>query len=64
MTTSPAPTAANPHRVGKELKFAFLGSRSARRGDYRVICRIDDEIRRVTVVLIEHRADAYGSRGG
>jgi len=36
---------------------------SARRGDYRVIYRIDEEARRVDVAAVEHRSDAYRSRG-
>ena len=32
--------AANPHRVGKPPKLWLTGLHSARRGDYRVICRI------------------------
>ena len=55
--------AANPHRVGKELSLALAGPHSARRGDYRVIYRIDDDARRVDVVGTEHRADAYRPRG-
>ncbi len=31
-------------------------------GDYRVLYRIDDEERTVTVTAIEHRGDAYRSR--
>lgn len=50
--------AHNPRRVGKALRFELEGLHSARRGDYRVIYRIDDEV--VTVTAIEHRADAYG----
>ena len=38
--------AANPHRVGKPLKLGLEGLHSARRGDYRVIYRIDDQHRR------------------
>ena len=34
--------AASPHRVGKPLKLGLEGLHSARRGDYRVIYRIDD----------------------
>jgi mRNA interferase RelE/StbE len=45
--------AANPHRVGKPLKLGLEGLHSARRGDYRVIYRIDDQHRRVDVVAIE-----------
>jgi mRNA interferase RelE/StbE len=54
--------AANPHRVGKSLKLGLEGLHSARRGDYRVIYRIDDDHRRVTVVAIEHRSDVYRPR--
>ena len=51
--------AANPHRAGKPLRLGLGGLHSARRGDYRVIYRIDDGIRRVTVLAIEHRSDIY-----
>ena len=54
--------AANPYRVGKPLKSGLEGLRSARRGDYRVIYRIDDNRRRVDVVAIEHRSDIYRPR--
>ena len=50
------PLADNPARVGKPLRFELEGLHSARRGDYRVLYRIGDL---VTVVAIEHRADAY-----
>ena len=55
--------AASPHRVGKPLKLSFEGLHSARRGDYRVIYRIDDEERLVTVIAIDHRSDIYRPRG-
>jgi mRNA-degrading endonuclease RelE of RelBE toxin-antitoxin system len=51
--------AVNPHRVGKPLKLEMAGLHSARRGDYRVIYRIDDGDHRVDVLAIEHRSDAY-----
>jgi mRNA interferase RelE/StbE len=51
--------AANPHRAGKPLRFEMAGLHSARRGDYRVIYRIDTDQHRVDVLTIEHRADAY-----
>jgi mRNA-degrading endonuclease RelE of RelBE toxin-antitoxin system len=35
--------AASPHRVGEPLKLGLEGLHSARRGDYRVIYRIDDQ---------------------
>ena len=52
----------NPHRAGKPLKLGLEGLHSARRGDYRVIYRIDDQERQVTVVAIEHRSDVYRPR--
>ena len=51
--------AANPYRAGKPLRFDMAGLHSARRGDYRVIYRIDADHHRVDVLAIEHRADAY-----
>ena len=51
--------AANPYRVGKPLKLGLAGLHSARRGDYRVIYRIDDHDHRIDVVAIEHRSDVY-----
>ncbi len=38
-----APLAHNPARLGKPLVRELLGHRSARRGSYRVIYRIDDK---------------------
>ena len=54
--------ASSPHRVGKPLRLGLEGLHSARRGDYRVIYRIDDYQRLVTVVAIEHRSDVYRPR--
>ena len=54
--------AASPHRIGKPLKLGLAGLHSARRGDYRVIYRIDDQRRLVTVIAIEHRSDIYRPR--
>ena len=54
--------AASPRRVGKPLKLGLEGLHSARRGDYRVIYRIDDQRRLVTVLAIEHRSDIYRPR--
>ena len=54
--------ASSPYRVGKPLKLGLEGLRSARRGDYRVIYRIDDHHRRVTIIAIEHRSDIYRPR--
>lgn len=54
--------AETPRRVGKPLQLGLAGLHSARRGDYRVIYRIDDELRIVTVMAIEHRSDVYRPR--
>ncbi len=54
--------AASPHRAGKPLKLGLEGLHSARRGDYRVIYRIDDHQHQVTVIAIEHRSDIYRPR--
>jgi mRNA interferase RelE/StbE len=54
--------AENAHRVGKPLKLGLEGLHSARRGAYRVIYRIDDNARQVTVVAVEHRSDIYRPR--
>ena len=54
------PLLDNPHRVGQRLRFELEGYHSARRGQYRVIYRIDDAEVIVDVIKISHRADAYG----
>ncbi len=53
------PLRENPHRVGKRLQPPLADRRSARRGTYRVIYRIDDVQLTVTVLTIMHRSDAY-----
>lgn len=53
----------NPHRVSKQLSPPLHDRHSARRGTYRVIYRIDDERREVTVVGVFGRADAYRAHG-
>ncbi len=53
------PLAANPYRLGKPLVGELAGLRSARRGAYRVIYRIDTAYVVVEVVHIDHRAHAY-----
>lgn len=54
--------ADNPQRVGKPLRLELSGLHSARRGDFRIIYRIDDATNRVNIVAIEHRSDVYRSR--
>ena len=56
------PLAADPARVSKPLAHELTGYRSARRGDYRILIRIDEEAHAVLVVRIDHRADVYRPR--
>jgi mRNA-degrading endonuclease RelE of RelBE toxin-antitoxin system len=51
--------AENPQRVGKPLRAPLEGLYSARRGDFRVIYRIDEADVVVLVVTIQHRRDVY-----
>ncbi|WP_281189692.1 type II toxin-antitoxin system RelE family toxin [Millisia brevis] len=53
------PLLENPQRVGKRLRPPLDDRHSARRGTYRVIYRIDEEGRTVTVVDVAHRRDVY-----
>ncbi len=48
----------NPQRVGKRLHAPLADRHAARRGTYRVIYRIDEPRRTVSVLAIVHRADA------
>lgn len=54
--------ADNPHRADKPLRFELEGVYGARRGDYRVLYTIEDHDESITVVAIQHRADAYRVR--
>jgi mRNA interferase RelE/StbE len=53
------PLLVDPYRIGKRLLPPTNDRFSARRGSYRVIYRIDDKDRVVTVVDVAHRRDAY-----
>lgn len=48
--------------VGGELHFELEWHRSARRGDFRIIYRVDTEARRVHIVAVGHRGDVYRRR--
>ena len=54
-----AALALNPYRVGKPLFGPLAGCHGARRGTYRIVCRIDETNRTVHVLDIEHRAEIY-----
>lgn len=49
----------NPHRVGKRLGDELAGIWSARRATYLILYEIDEKRRKVVVLRIEHRRDAY-----
>jgi mRNA interferase RelE/StbE len=53
------PLLRQPYRVGKRLLPPLDDRFSARRGTYRIIYRVDDKARVVTVVDVAHRRDAY-----
>jgi mRNA-degrading endonuclease RelE of RelBE toxin-antitoxin system len=53
------PLAEDPRRVGAPLRKPFEGQWRARRGEYRVRYRIDNEEETVYVLDVDHRRDAY-----
>ena len=53
------PPLLEPKRVGRELRNELAGIHSARRGTYRILYRINDDERTVTVIRIDHRLDVY-----
>ena len=52
----------NPQRVGRALRNELAGVHSARRGTYRILYRIGETERTVTVLRIDHRGDVYRHR--
>lgn len=53
------PTRDNPHRLGKQLRAPYAGHWVARRSDYRIRYRIDQDRGVVVVLDVRGRADAY-----
>jgi mRNA interferase RelE/StbE len=53
------PLLQQPYRIGKRIMPPVDDRFSARRGTYRVMYRVDDKTRTVTVVDIDHRRDVY-----
>jgi mRNA interferase RelE/StbE len=53
------PLLDDPYRVGKRLMPPLADRFSARRGTYRIIYRIDDAAKTVTVVDVNHRGNVY-----
>lgn len=54
--------AANPRRRGKPLQRELAGRWAARRGEYRIIYRLDDDSSAMVVLKIAHRSEAYRPR--
>lgn len=55
------PLLENPYRVGVPLRRELEGTHAARRGTFRVLYRIEEDPKTVTVLRIDHRADVYRS---
>jgi mRNA interferase RelE/StbE len=56
------PLAEDPWRLSKPLSNDLAAYRGARRGDYHVILRIDEDAYTVLVSRVGHRADIYRPR--
>lgn len=54
--------AGDPRRRGKPLQGDLEGRWAARRGDYRVVYRLDETTTTLYVLRIGHRADVYRRR--
>lgn len=54
--------ADNPRRVGRELTLELSGLHSARRGDFRVLYRTEEDQEEVVIANIDHRSDVYRRR--
>ncbi|HEX8094065.1 type II toxin-antitoxin system RelE family toxin [Jatrophihabitans sp.] len=51
--------AEEPRRRGKPLQGELAGRWSARRGDYRIVYRLDDDTKTMYVLKIARRVDVY-----
>ena len=49
----------DPHRLGKNLSGDKAGLWRYRVGDYRLICRINDQVETVRILRVAHRREAY-----
>jgi mRNA interferase RelE/StbE len=56
------PLAENPHRLGKQLLPPLHPLYAARRGEYRVVYEIFDDIIQIDVIDVAHRRDIYRRR--
>jgi mRNA-degrading endonuclease RelE of RelBE toxin-antitoxin system len=55
--------AHDPRRRGKSLQRELDGRWAARRGDYRIMYRLDEDTKTMYVLKIGHRAHVYGGGG-
>lgn len=53
------PLSEQPYRLGGALRGQFAGLRSAHRGSYRIVYRIDDDATRIDIIHIDHRRHVY-----
>ncbi len=49
----------DPIGFGKPLRYSLKGHRRLRVSDYRIVYRIEPEIKTVVIVAIKHRKDVY-----
>ncbi len=53
------PLLDNPHQVGRPLNPPLAPAWTARRGSYRILYHLDEDLRIVEVTATRHRSDAY-----
>jgi mRNA-degrading endonuclease RelE of RelBE toxin-antitoxin system len=56
------PLSENPRRVGKQLDPPLSPYYVARRGEYRLVYDIRDEVVEVEIIYVAHRRDVYRPR--
>lgn len=49
----------DPVSFGKPLRYSLKGHRRLRVSSYRIVYRINDEKKMVTIVAVDHRKDVY-----
>ncbi|WP_323672334.1 type II toxin-antitoxin system RelE/ParE family toxin [Candidatus Poriferisodalis multihospitum] len=59
LATINGPIRENPLRAGKPLSRSLSGHRSARRGDYRIVYKVNDDASVVVIHRVQHRRDVY-----
>lgn len=53
------PLADNPRRLGKPLRDELARFHSTRRGDYRIVYKIEDDRRAIVIEHIDRRSTVY-----